>query len=232
MSNDRQRKKWYLSKNAKRSDNGNNVNSLLDLIYSPTDIVDFNGTTINNVTVCGTLKGNIIANIIGDITGNLTGNVTGDICGNIYTDYIFDKNGDGQIDIEGNIISNIIGNVFGTVIGSVQSFSILSDRTLFMKNSFGVIGYFPWDQSNYSSYSTSTVTVYSIIGDVNRTIGIKVTDVDNAIVLGTINIIGNGIQTFNITLPSSDTLIKFEGQCSGTIGSYPYIYCLTFEIKI
>lgn len=234
MSNARhnnQRKHWYLSKNAKRFEDG--PLSLTDLVYGP-NTVDFGGTVITNVTICGDVKGNIIgnitANIIGNVTGDVIGNVTGDLCGNVYTDYIFDKNGDGEIHIEGNIVSNLIGTVFGTVVGlaTLAAYPLLTDKTIFTKKIYGPICYFPWDNFRYNTYTFGTVIIYAVINS-TKTIDIRIRDVNNVVTLGTSNITTTGIHKINIINPTSDTYILIEGRYNGSNGENPYVYGITLE---
>lgn len=84
---------------------------------------------------------------------------------------------------------------------------------------WGTIAYFPWDQSRHGSYTSGTIVFRAEVGG-TRTLSIRLYDVTNATVLGSLSgIASTSAQTFAVTNPlsaSAEVVLQISRSPTGT----------------
>ena len=97
-----------------------------------------------------------------------------------------------------------------------------------------VIGYIPWQNSAYTSYTTRTVTAWVVpSSSAGKDLTINVLP-DGGAAIGTITIVGGSavgaIFTFTFTNPGADTNLQFSVSRTGGAGSNPIIKGITVKL--
>lgn len=103
---------------------------------------------------------------------------------------------------------------------------IAANSTTFSTNT----GYFPWDDSEYSTFNTCTIRLY--LDYTNRSLEVRIFDVVAAISLGTNTMSSTGIHTFTFTKPSADTTIRFDFRKTAAGGANPIVQGFTMELSV
>ncbi len=149
---------------------------------------------------------------------------------------------DGQLLIGSTGVTPIAANITGSAnqigvtngagtinITNVNNMAVISTSVTANNTAATTGGYFAWQNSIYSTYTTATVIFWVVQTNRNVTVGIF----DGTTTLGSATIIGafTGIGTFTFTLPVVDSRLEIQFNKSAAAGANPVVYGVTIKLS-
>jgi phosphoribosylcarboxyaminoimidazole (NCAIR) mutase len=111
----------------------------------------------------------------------------------------------------------------------LASYQLVGPQASASSTNFTAIGYFPWLDSRYSSYTSGIVVLRATIGD--RNLNIRLRDVTNAATLGSATVSSTGSTSFSVTNPASDAQVELQISKSANGGTNPLIFGVVLEFS-